>query len=62
MSVENQLCPIGDGASFRHDALKDEAKLVNSVQILAGNTFKLLKFRRIIFLGGMIWIDMNFFL
>ena len=53
MSVENQLCPIGDGASFRHDALKDEAKLVNSVQILAGNTFKLLKFRRI--------IDMNFF-
>ena len=51
MSVENQLCPIGDGASFRHDALKDEAKLVNSVQILAGNTFKLLKFRRIIF-GG----------
>ena len=30
------MCPIGDGASFRHEALKDEAKLVNSVQILSG--------------------------
>ena len=30
------MCPIGDGTSFRNEALKDEAKLVNSVQTLAG--------------------------
>ena len=34
------MCPIGDGTSFRNEALKDEAKLVNSVQILAGNNCK----------------------